>query len=88
MQEMSAVMAGSLISRGKPLTAFMCIPSKRSTMGFIYPELSMQWLTCAPVPELLVTLTTRVSGTPWTVLPDLAVSVVSRDLPGVKAAKL
>lgn len=48
----------------------------------------MQWLTCAPVPELLVTLTTRVSGTPWTVLPDLAVSVVSRDLPGVKAAKL
>jgi hypothetical protein len=62
--------------------------SKASAMRLIDPELSMQWLTCAPVPELLVTLTTRVSGTPWTVLPDLAVSVVSRDLPGVKAAKL
>ena len=62
--------------------------SKRSATSLIECESSMQRLTCAPVPELLVTLNTRVSGTPWTVLPDLAVSVVSRDLPGVKAAKL
>ncbi len=80
-------MADSLISIGKPLTWFTYRTGERST-SLIDPELSMQWLTCAPVPELLVTLTTRVSGTPWTVLPDLAVSVVSRDLPGVKAAKL
>ncbi len=61
---------------------------KRSAIRLIHYKLNMHWLTCAPVPELLVTLTTSVSGTPWTVLPDLAVSVVSRDLPGVKAAKL
>ena len=45
-------------------------------------------LTWAVFPELLVTLTVKVCGVPWTELPDLAVSVVCKLLPAVRSATL
>ena len=44
--------------------------------------------TCTVLPELLVTFTCSLSGTPCTELPDLAVSAVSRLLPAVMLARL